>query len=65
MIWRVYSQSNQTWRFAENHSKLNEIVTQNYYPFTVVCFTVHLGSVVRTSCVPEKVDVNKRYVNIK
>jgi hypothetical protein len=60
MIWRVYPQSTQTWRFAERHSKLNEIVTQNYYLLTAVCVTVHLGRVLRTGCVPEKVGVNKK-----
>jgi len=64
MVWRVYSQLTQTWRFTENHSKHNEIVTQNYYLLTVFCFTVHLGRVVRTSCVPEKVGVNKNNILI-
>jgi hypothetical protein len=34
---REYSQSTQTWRFAQHHSKFNEIVTQNYYLLTAVC----------------------------
>jgi len=63
MIWKVYYQSTQTWRFAEHHSKLNEILTKNYYLLTVVCFTVHLDRAVRISCVPEKMGVNQKYLN--
>ena len=39
------------------------LAVQDYYLPTVVCVTVHQGRVLRTSCVPEKVGVNKKYLN--